>query len=206
MTELLAPEDAAAAAASTPVGFDVDAWLEDSKLPEESTVVYKRADVVAELTNLKHLIDLEKSTAHERAAGETSNLAQLQAKYHQLLETFGDSALTIYVRAVTPDEKLELRKQNDAVTEKAKLDPTQSNRDYAARLLARAVVATKLPAAEERTPVTWAPETIKKLEDKLGTTQMTQVMAAYQTAQNAMPAVDADFLPRASGSSQTADS
>lgn len=186
-------------------GFDVDAWLEDANLPEESATIYKRADVISELTRLKHEIEIEREADGERSAAEVSPVKELERKYEHLANVFGASALTVYVRALTPDEKALIRKENEQAAEMGKWEKAKENRDFAARLLSKSIVGIKGPEDEERKPVYWAPATIIKMEDKLGTTQMNQVMYAHQTAQNSLPAVDADFLPQRSGSANTTD-
>jgi len=185
--------------------FSVDDWLADANLPEESTVVYKRADVISELTRLKHEIEIEQEADGERSAADASPTKELERKYQHLINVFGDSALTVYVRALTPDEKGDIRKASDEAAEKGSWDNVKANRDHAARLLSKAVVGVKEPRDEARKDVFWAPATIIKMEDKLGSVQMSHIMHAYQTAQNAMPSVDADFLHTRSGSGATHD-
>jgi len=185
--------------------FNVDEWLSDANLPEESAQIYKRADVISELTRLKGEIEIEREADLERSASEESPVKELRRKYEHLARVFGDSAMTVYVRALTPDEKELIRKENEEASEKGKWEKAKENRDFAARLLSKSIVGIKTPTDEERKPVFWSPATIIKMEDKLGTTQMNQVMYAYQTAQNAMPKVDADFLPSRSGSDPIQD-
>ena len=56
-----------------PATFDVEGWLVDAALPEESATVYKRPDVVAELTDLKRRIGIETraADAEQSAAAQT---------------------------------------------------------------------------------------------------------------------------------------
>lgn len=192
MTEELTPTPDA----PTPQGFDVEAWLAGAHLPEESVTVYQRADVVAELSDLKRRIELEDRVASdERTAGEAA-LTPLEQEYEALLRTFSQSALTVYVRALTEDELWAQRAETEARVKD--MDTTRQNKEFGFDLLSAAVVAVK-PAGGERTPVQWSADQVKALRTAIGDTQVSQILTARQMAQNAMPAVDADFLQQRSG-------
>jgi len=192
MTETLHP-------VPDPAAFDVEGWLQDAHLPEESATVYKRPDVVAELTDLKRRIELESRDVSIAAAERTSSeaaLSLLEQEYLGLLETFSKSALTVYVRALTGDELRTIRTEVEARTKDDA--PDVGNTEFGYAILAAAIVAVK-PAGGERTPVTFTPDKVKALKNAIGETQVTQILEARQTAQNALPVVDADFLRRRSG-------
>jgi len=179
-------------------GFDVEAWLQDAHLPEESTEVYKRADVIGELSALRRQIELQReaAAAAERTSGETSELATLEARYQALLDTFAGSQLTVYCRAISPDERREVRAASEKAT--AGKDSIEQNAYFGYELLAKAIIAVK-PFEGERTPVSWDAATVRKMENTIGGTQMNAVLQAHQLAQGRMPSVDADFLQKPSG-------
>ncbi|MDQ0756071.1 hypothetical protein [Arthrobacter sp. B3I4] len=190
MTEELHPT-------ADPAAFDVEGWLQDAHLPEESATVYKRPDVVAELTDLKRRIELEERAAGgERAAAE-QEVTPLEAEYATLLDAFSKSALTVYVQALTDDKLRSLRAEVDAATKDLTL--VEQNAEFGYALLAAAIVAVK-PAGGHRTPATFTTAKVKALVDSVGQTQVGLVLAARQQAQNALPSVDADFLHKRSGS------
>lgn len=178
--------------------FNVEDWLQDAHLPEDSADVYKRADVIGELHLLRRQVDLQREAAAdpERTAGDAAELTPLEKRYEELLETFADSQLTVYVRALGPDERRAVRAESEARTKD--LTPEEQNADTGYAILSAAVVAVR-PYGGERTPVTWTHTQVRAMENKIGGVQMQQVLLAYQAAQNRVPAVDADFLHRRSG-------
>lgn len=179
-----------------PAEFDVEEWLQDAHLPEESVTVYKRADVIAELSDLKRRIALEdRARGAERSSGEEA-LSPLEQEYLTLLETFSRSALTVYVRALTDEE---LRTQRKETEERTKdLPPAEANLEFGYDLLALAIVGIKTVNGERR-KANFTPAKVKALRKAIGDTQVSQILTARQIAQNAMPSVDADFLLRRSG-------
>lgn len=181
-----------------PAEFNLEDWALDANLPEESADVYKRADVVSELSALKRQIALHREAfGGEKTAGEESGLSVLEAKYAELVETFGSSLLTIYVRAITSDERETLRAAHE---ERCKnWDPQRRNREYGFDLLAASITAVR-PLGGERTPVRWDVHQIKRLEQAIGGSQMSLILTAREVAQNQVPTVDADFLLKSSGS------
>jgi hypothetical protein len=179
-----------------PAEFDFEEFLSDARLAEESVTVYKRADVIAELSDLKRRIQLEdRANGGERAASEEA-LTPLEQEYKALLETFSESALTIYVRALTDEELREQRKLTEERTKE--LPPQDANLEFGYDLLARSIIAMK-SARGERKPVTFNASKVKTLRKAIGDTQVDMILKARQMAQNAMPSVDADFLLRRSG-------
>jgi hypothetical protein len=180
----------------TPATFDVEGWLTDAALPEESATVYKRPDVVSELSDLKRRISIEsRANDVEQSAASKSSRA-LEKEYGTLLRTFSDSALTVYVRALSPDELKDLRAAHDERTKG--MDSKAANAEFGFDLLAAAITHVK-PAGGERLPAQFTPAKVKAMEEAIGSTQMTSVLAARQQAQNALPTVDADFLRKPSG-------
>lgn len=180
-------------------GFDVEAWLQDAAMPEESVDVYKRADVIGKLSALRRKIELHRKAAAvtERTAGDdTDELTELERQYEALVDTFTGSQLTIYCRALGPDERQAVREES---AERTKDKPTdEQNRDFGYVLLSKSIIAVE-PFGGERTPVAWSPEVIRSMENTIGGTQMSEVLDAHRVAQNKLPAVDADFLHKPSG-------
>ena len=179
--------------------FDVQAWLQDAKMPEESADVYKRADVIGEISELRRRIAiLRKAAAVEKSAGEESGgeLAELEAQHDRLAEEFASSQLTIYVRALGPDERKEVREAHAKRTDG--LPEDEANRSFGYDLLSKSIIAVR-PYGGERVGVTWSPEVIRGMENSIGGTQMSLVLDAHRVAQNKVPEVDADFLHRPSG-------
>ena len=179
-----------------PATFDVEGWLQDASLPEESVTVYKRPDVIAELSDLKRRIEMEARAAGAERSASDAALTPLEQEYMGLLETFSQSALTVYVRALTADELKAQRAETEARTKD--MPPNDANAEFGFDLLAAAVVAVK-PAGGERTPVKLSSDKVKALRNAIGDTQVSQILTARQIAQNAMPSVDADFLRKRSG-------
>lgn len=179
-----------------PATFDVEAWLTDAALPEESATVYKRPDVVSELSDLKRRIGIESRAADVEQTAGSKRAATLEKEYEKLLRAFSDSALTVYVRALTSDEIKDLRAASDERTKD--LDPRAANEEFGYDLLAASIVAVK-PAGGGRLPATFTAEKVKAMSDAIGVTQMSAILAARQQAQNGMPQVDADFLRKPSG-------
>ena len=182
---------------TNPETFDIESWLKDAALPEESAVVYKRPDVLAELTDLKHRIELErKIDAEERTSADASKAKKLEAEYEKLLQVFSDSAITVYVQAQSEDRLQELREQNAKTFKDLDEDAARVASGYV--FIAASIVAVK-PANGERIPATFTPEALKALEKAIGVPQVQLITVARQKAQNLVPEVDADFLHKRSG-------
>lgn len=179
-----------------PATFDVEGWLTDAALPEESATVYKRPDVVAELTELKRRIEIESRAKEIEQTAGSKRAGMLEKEYEKLLHTFSDSALTVYVRALSPDEMKILRTAHEERTKG--MDSNTANAEYGFDLLAAAITAVK-PAGGERVKARFTPAKVKAMEEAIGGTQMTTILAARQQAQNGLPVVDADFLLKRSG-------
>jgi hypothetical protein len=179
-----------------PAEFDVEEFLQDARLPEESVTVYKRPDVIAELSDLKRRIQLEDRLRTDEQSAAEMSLTPLEQEYEALLQTFSRSAVTVYVRAIPDEEIAEQRKLTEERTKG--MPPQDANLEFGYDLLARAIIGMK-PAGGERKPVTFTPAKIKTLRKAIGDTQVDLILKARQIAQNAMPSVDADFLLRHSG-------
>lgn len=180
-----------------PATFNVEDWLTDAALPEESATVYKRPDVVAELTDLKRRIDIETRASDAEQSAASKRPATLEREYEELLRTFSNSALTVYLRALTDDELKTVREDFEEGPGKD-LTGGAHSLELGYWGLAKAITAVK-PAGGERQPVTMTPESVKAMRDAIGSAQMTQIVAARHQAQNALPTVDADFLRKPSG-------
>lgn len=178
--------------------FNIEDWLQDARMPEESVDVYKRADVIGELSALRRQIEVHRQ-AHagtERSAGDSNELTDLEQRYSDLVETFASSQLTIFTRAISPDEKRAVRKASDERTKDK--TPDEQNSDFGYELLGRSIIAVQ-PFEGQRTPVSWDHATVRSMENAIGQTQMSAVLKAHQLAQNRLPSVDADFLQKPSG-------
>lgn len=184
--------------AVTPFTFDVEAWLTDAKLPEDSATVYKRPDVVAELSDLKRRIEIEARVNDPEQTAASKRSATLENEYEELLRTFSDSALTIYVRAIIGERLKEIRDEYIAGPGKAQDEDTR-NAEIGYITIAESIIAVKA-AGGQRQPAKFTAESIKAMRDKIGATQMLLIVAARKRAQDALPSVDADFLRKRSGS------
>ncbi|XAZ30673.1 hypothetical protein AAHB34_16130 [Paenarthrobacter ureafaciens] len=181
--------------------FDVEAWIKDANLPRESATVYKRADVVSKLTALKHRIEIARAGDNgERTSGGKSELKRLEEEYVNLLKVFSDSAITVHVRALTRQELKDLREAHEKAIEAKEITKQESDEKFGYDLLAAAIVAVE-PAGKPEQPASLTTDQVRALEEAIGATQLTAILAARQTAQNALPTVDADFLHRPSGTS-----
>ncbi|MCW2132884.1 hypothetical protein [Arthrobacter sp. VKM Ac-2550] len=183
-----------------PTTFDVEAWLVDAHLPEESADVYKGGHIVAELSALKRRIENEEAVEDvERTAGDKAKLGKLEREYERLLKAFANSMLTVYVRALTGEEIRDMRTKHE---ERAQgMTPVEANTEFGYDLLAAAIIGVK-PAGGKRARVDFTPDDVRKLEHSIGEPQLQLIMVARQRAQNSVPVVDADFLLRRSGTSE----
>lgn len=177
--------------------FDLAGWATDASLPQESADVYKRADVGGELSALQRKIKIRRDAAKgEKTATGDKELTDLERRYDDLVKTFTDSKLTVFVSAITSDELNDLREQNDKDTKN--WEPLRRNKEFGFLLLSKAIISVQ-PAGGERTDVRWDLHQVKHLEKAIGPAQMTEILNAREYAQNALPTVDADFLHKSSG-------
>lgn len=181
---------------TSPATFNVEDWLTDAALPEESATVYKRPDVVSELSDLKRRIEIESRADQAEQTAGSKRAATLEKEYEKLLRTFSGSALTIYVRALTSDELKDLRAATEALTKD--MPPVDANKEFGYDILAASITHVK-PAGGKRTPASFTAESVKDMRDAIGDVQVQLILAARQQAQNGLPNVDADFLRKPSG-------
>ena len=183
----------------TTAPFDVESWIKGANLPTESATVYNRADVISDITALKHRIDNVRAVdSSERTPAEKSELKKLEAEYTELLETFSNSAAAVHVRALTQQELKDLRDKHEKAIENKTMTNKESNETFGYDLLSAAIVAVQ-PVGQDKHPVSLNPDQVRALSEGIGSAQMTAILEARQTAQNKLPAVDADFLLRPFG-------
>lgn len=175
-----------------PSTFNFADWFEDAKLPEESTPVFTRADIIGDLSDLERRIKTEGAIAavEKTAADKTS---PLEAEYLEKLQAFKDSKVTVWVRALTGTERKDIRTEHDAAE-------GEGNEEFIYRLLSASIVGLK-KGDGERKAVSMSQADVRRLNDQIGDTQTTAIRDAYLVATNKIPAVDADFLLKSSGSS-----
>ncbi|MBG6085812.1 hypothetical protein [Zhihengliuella flava] len=183
-----------------PETFDLDDWLIDAALPEESVDVYKRADVISELSELKRRIEelQDAGNTGEQTAGEKSERSKLEARYTDLLNTFGNSRLTVYVSAIPGEHRKSLLDAHNARVESGEIPKEQDGLEFGWLILSESIVGVKKGDGDRR-PVRWTVAQVKKLKEKVGEVQLLELTKAQRIAQNAIPEVDADFLLTASG-------
>ncbi|TVU61572.1 hypothetical protein FQP90_13610 [Paenarthrobacter nitroguajacolicus] len=186
---------------TAPETFDVEAFIKGANLPTESATVYMRADVISDITALKHKIDVARATDNsERTSSDKSELKQLEAEYVRLLTVFSESASTVHVRALTRQELKDLRETHEKAIEGKEITPKDSNESFGYDLLALAIVAVE-PIGKEKQSAAFTPAQVRALEEGIGAAQMQAILEARQIAQNKLPEVDADFLLRLYGTS-----
>lgn len=176
---------------NTPQDFDFADWFGNVGAPEESVDVYTRTDLVGEITALQRRIS-EADEATE-AVGERSledEMSPEEEKLAELLEAFQLSRVTFYLRGLSQEERISIRKAHEA--------SGQPDHAFALRCVAKSVVALRRPGTD-RTPTTLRLGDIEKLHRQLGEGQMANLFQAYQQATSGVPQVDADFLLRRSG-------
>ena len=185
----------------SPETFDIDAWLQDAHLPEDSCVIYKRPDVIAELSELKARIEDEQAADVKvgKTLGAKSELNKMQKRYDELLKTFADSRATIIVRALSESRIREMSGDYKAKGGKAKDDTAALEQGYA--VVAESVVGLQ-DADGERREVSLTLDQVKSLEDRIGGSQLAKIREAWRRAQMQSPEVTVDFLSKHSGTSK----
>lgn len=178
-----------------PEEFDIDSWLEDAHLPEESVTVYQRGDLVSDLTELQRQIEIYEDGPD--GPPSTGGRGKLESRYRDLAQKFHSSGLTIYVRATTADERKALVDESNAADEAAE--------EFQYRLLAASIIGVK-PADGERKSVTFTQEKVRKLHKSIGEPQTVAIVNAQRSAANSIPAVSADFLHKLSSPASGAES
>ncbi len=178
--------------------FDLNDWLLDANLPEDSVDVFKGANLISEISVLQRRITEQHQAnekATERTSADKSEVRSLEAQYNKLVDRFGHSRLTIYVKALTPAELKALREKfKDATGTPAEV---QEQFNYA--LLAESIFEVSTPGQPERRPVSWTANQIRILSEKIGEAQTLQVLNIRNKVQLDVPTVDADFLLKFSG-------
>lgn len=186
---------------TSPEAFDIDAWLQDAHLPEDSCDIYKRPDVIAELAQVKARIDVEEAAQTGKTLGGSAELRKLHKRYDELLQTFGDSRTTIYVRSLNNSKLRELREVNKKAEEKNGWTKAQANTESNFDTISAAIFAIE-GADGTRNEVSLTTAQVKALEDRIGSSQVQIIKNAWQRAQMQAPEVTVDFLSQPSGTSK----
>lgn len=176
---------------NTPQDFDFADWFGNVGAPEESVDVYTRTDLVGEISALQRRLSEEDAAAD--AVGERSledPMSAEEEKLAELLEAFRLSRVTFYLRGLSQEERIAIRKAHEA--------SGQPDHAFSLRCVAKSVVALRRPGTD-RTPTKLRLGDIEKLHRQLGEGQMAKLFNAYLQATNGVPQVDADFLLRRSG-------
>lgn len=111
--------------------MSVDDWIEGAKRTERQVTIYQRADLLADLDDLDRQIDLA------QRANDVDLLAELDAQWQAVAQTFSNSALHIRIRGLSGDEikalkaeaslnRIELDETSAAVIAAATVDPKLS--------------------------------------------------------------------------------
>lgn len=182
-----------------PKTFDLDAWLQDAHLPEVSARIFKGGHLLAELESVREQIEDEQA-AMGQSLTSAQKLSELTERYEQLLEQFGESALTVYCQAIPGSKLRDLRKEFDERSKAKKWNTAESSAEFGYMLVANSVVAVK-PAEGTKTEVTWNAESVKNLEKQIGPGELGKLLKAHKRAQSELKEPDADFLRKSSGTS-----
>lgn len=185
-----------------PETFELEAWLQDARLPEDSETVYKRGDLVAQINHLARQIRVEtEANSGEQTSAGSPFLAQLVKEREKLMKAFAASEMTFYLRAIPREKITEIASKyltNETDSREERLTKqVHLNRE----LLAESIVSVESPRLEKR-DLTMTVPLVATLEAKLGVAQLTKLLQKRQQVQNELPEPDADFLPSASGGSQ----
>lgn len=191
-----------------PKTFDIDAWLQDAHLPEESVRIFKRGDLIAQLTALQEkLKDLTESDGGSLAG--SVQLGKAREEYEALEAEFKASALDVYVSAVPSSKVRKIQKEYGFPRKNptgGHKDALEQAREFALIELNYAVMAESVVAISEpdgeRVPVEWSIDQIKALEDRIGSGQYQAVVQAKYQAESRVKEPDADFLHKLSGGSK----
>ena len=191
-------------------GFDLEAWLFDADLPQQSATVFKAGRLPAEAGALKESIEIERGRLdQESSAADKSKVSKLETRYAAVLQEWLDSKITVYVTAIPKDKLRRMREAHDKATDG--MTPAVANELFGYELLSAAIIGIAEPGKEyvdeDGNPVPYGAVKLKTnqlrgMEKKIGATQMQLIVAARQTAQNGLPEVDADFLLESSGQNE----
>lgn len=176
--------------------FDFAEWIGGGSVPEESIDIFTATNLVGEINALTRQIqeddrgrDVEPSLGDE-ASPEEERLAELLTEYLA-------SKRTVYIKGLQPGELIAIRKAHEA--------SGRPDHDFPERCLSASIVAMRRPRGE-RTPVNLSLSAVQKMHKQIGDGQMAALFQTYQQATKGIPAVDADFLLRRSGSASTEES
>jgi len=161
---------------TTPQDFDFDSWLDGADKPQRSVTVYQKAGLIADLDVLAEKISNAESEDEVDGPPMGGGVGRLRAEYAKLAQQFHDSALTIRVQGLDEDEKLAIRDKTGT-----------EGRELTYAILSEALVSPKA-----------TPDQVAKLKVRIGEAQFAGILAAFHQANNAIPAVSADFLPKSS--------
>ncbi|MCT9624283.1 hypothetical protein HWD94_03985 [Pseudarthrobacter equi] len=157
---------------TTPLTFNIDAWLDNAERPSRSVTVYQKPGLIAELDILEEqIVNAEAEEVDGPAAG--GGTGKLRAKYQELAKQFHDSALTVRVQSLTDREQIELLEGHH--------DDNSSVRG--AIVMAEAITEPKM-----------TPEQVQRFNTLIGEAQFSRVVTAWNNACKVAPAVSADFL------------
>ena len=162
---------------TTPQEFDVDAWIDGAERPARSVTVYQKAGLIAELDALAEQITNAEEAEDVDGPSMAGGPASLRAKYQKLAQQFHSSALVIKIEGRDDSEKMHIAKANAGVT------GTQLG---------------YITIADAITSPKFTPAQLEKFASAIGEPQFNQIIARFHEASNDMPAVSADFLPKAS--------
>lgn len=177
------PDETATAAQIPAADFDFDNWLSDAERAQRSVVVYKRADVLAELDELERkLVELDQIVDDEESLSTPveAQRVPLESRYLELMQVFHDSGLRIVVQGLTQDELKTIQAEAKA----EKLTEEQTGR----RILEKAIISPKINYDQ-----------LGRLSQALGDAQIGRLVTAYQQATLGQPTVTAPFSRKSSG-------
>jgi len=83
--------------------FDLDAWIDDAKLPERSETVYGRADLYAEIRALEADLQAAKAREGDDRLGDPNSPVAIARRIQDTREQMAASALTFRFRALDRD-------------------------------------------------------------------------------------------------------
>lgn len=182
------PQDAAVPQDALAEDFDLDAWIDEARLPERSVTVFGRADLVAELQ------ELEEQLAKVRTSGGDDRLvdpaSELQQRVREVEAQRQASARTFRFRALSAAEVRKIRTEA----------PKDVDGDPEAEYVAAAVLAASCV-----TPKGMTLDKARAVRAKIGEGQFDSLwQAAWGVSNDRRP--DVPFLPAASAVLNNKDS
>ncbi|GAA1453475.1 hypothetical protein ACFP47_09220 [Nesterenkonia lacusekhoensis] len=201
-----------AAETISPETYDIEAWLNDAHLPEESARIYRRGDLLGSINALQDRIRelttaVDSSTDLDDTKAFTRELSQARSEYEELLTQFGESGLTVFLQAVPSRKTRQIRRRvNEAEEAKVKAGATRQdakvwgNEEFIYSMVAAAVVGVEGPDGV-RHPAEWDADILRELEDRIGPGQFGELLEARKRADGKLQEPDPDFLLTVSGTS-----